>query len=47
MKTVQNIKSKEIRRMSDEIAEKMVDTNQWKFISKKTWKGLKDENSKK
>ena len=46
MKTVKN--SSEIKRVSNETAEQLVDSGKWSFTSKKEWKELvRDANKKK
>ena len=38
MKCVKNIESAEIRRVSEQIAENLVNTSKWKYIPKSEWK---------
>jgi hypothetical protein len=41
MKCIRNINTKEVRRVSNEQAERQVSTNNWMFCPKSDWKALR------
>jgi hypothetical protein len=48
MKTIKNIKSNEVKRVTDEVAEKtVVGINNWEYCPKSEWKALRPQKKEK